>query len=432
MKWREREMPLDPEIERELAAVDAGLAGLEVVTELEELASLASTVRAERQAPDPGWVARLDERAARGFPRTGPLAGFRHRTAAIPRRRVLAPAGAAATLLVAVGIGISQLGSGSNDGSAQPIAVEAPGHGTSGDGGAAVSSRARRGGGESSSRASHANDRPLFPASGSQHSVNQRSRPLPRALPPEPPVPAPPSGLVPRRANRAIESNAQLTLGADSNQVPDVADGVVDVTHRYGGIVVSSQVTHSDQGARASFDLAIPSAHVQQALADLSDLGHVQSSSEGSLDITAPTVAAHKRLAKAVAHLDSLRRRLAAAVASGDTALQEALRPRIEDARFVVSRAHNSLHDLHRRAQLARVALTVTSSGAIAGGGWSFGDALHDAGRVLTVTAGVLLICAAVAGPLALLAVLAWLAWRGLRRRLRERSLDAAAPVRSA
>jgi hypothetical protein len=51
--------------------------------------------------------------------------------------------------------------------------------------------------------------------------------------------------------------------------------------------------------------------------------------------------------------------------------------------------------------------------------------ALHDAGRVLTVTAGVLLVTAAVGGPLALLA-LAWLAGRSLRRWQRERSLDAA------
>jgi hypothetical protein len=69
--------------------------------------------------------------------------------------------------------------------------------------------------------------------------------------------------------------------------------------------------------------------------------------------------------------------------------------------------------------------VTVTSEGAGTASSWTFGDALHDAGRVLTVTAGVLLVTAAVGGPLALLA-LAWLAGRSLRRWQRERSLDAA------
>ena len=48
-----------------------------------------------------------------------------------------------------------------------------------------------------------------------------------------------------------------------------------------------------------SFTLTL---HGVSGNADLSDLAHVQSSSEGSLDITAPTVAAQKRLAKADAH----------------------------------------------------------------------------------------------------------------------------------
>jgi hypothetical protein len=223
-----------------------------------------------------------------------------------------------------------------------------------------------------------------------------------------------------------VESNAQLTLGAASDDVPDVADGAIDVTHRYGGIVVSSQVTHGDSGARASLDLAIPSARLPQALADLSDLAHVQSSSEGSVDITAPTVAARKRLAKAEARLASLRRKLAAAVASGDTVREAVLRRRISAASVDVARAHSALHDLRRRAGLARVSVAVTSEGVGTASTWTFGDAMHDAGRVLTVMAGVLLVMAAVAGPLALLALLAWLAARALRRWQRERSLDEA------
>ena len=357
---------------------------------------------------------------------------LRVRLAAIPPRRVLAPAAVAATLLVAVGVGISELGGSSSGGGGgpQPVPVEAPS--------AAQSAQPAQGGGTANGPAATSSDNlsaraagrgsPSFEQGSSRvpDHVLRNLRPVTPNLAPAPPVPAPGnSGLVPRRTNRVVESNAQLTLGAASDQVPDVADGVIDVTHRYQGIVVSSQVTHGDAGARASFDLAIPSTRLPQALADLSDLAHVQSSSEGSIDITAPTVAAQKRLAKAAAHLASLRRKLAAAVASGDTARQAVLERRISAARVDVARAHSSLHDLRRRAGLARVSVAVTSEGAGTASSWTFGDALHDAGRVLTVTAGVLLVTAAVAGPLALLALLAWLAARSLRRWQRERSLDA-------
>jgi hypothetical protein len=430
MRLREPEMPLDPEVERELAAIEAGLAGLDVEPELADLAELASEARGLGETPEQRFAARLDERAAEGFAQEGRLDGLRVWLAAIPPRRALAPAAVAATLLVAVGVGISELGgSSSGGGGPQPVPVEAPS--------AAQSAQPAQGGGKAPGPAATSSDNLSARAAGGTPSFENGSsrvpdqvlrnlRPVTPNIAPAPPVPAPGnSGLVPRRTNRVVESNAQLTLGAASDQVPDVANGVIDVTHRYQGIVVSSQVTHGDTGARASFDLAIPSTRLPQALADLSDLAHVQSSSEGSIDITAPTVAAQKRLAEAAAHLASLRRKLAAAVASGDTARQAALERGISTARVDVARAHSSLHDLRRRAGLARVSVAVTSEGAGTASSWTFGDALHDAGRVLTVTAGVLLVTAAVAGPLALLALLAWLAARSLRRWQRERSLDA-------
>ncbi|MBV8946498.1 MAG: hypothetical protein JOZ95_13825, partial [Solirubrobacterales bacterium] len=49
-----------------------------------------------------------------------------------------------------------------------------------------------------------------------------------------------------------------------------------------------------------------------------------------------------------------------------------------------------------------------------------------DAGRVLTVAAGVVLIALAVLSPLALLAALAWWVGSTVRRRRREQALDAA------
>jgi hypothetical protein len=58
------------------------------------------------------------------------------------------------------------------------------------------------------------------------------------------------------------------------------------------------------------------------------------------------------------------------------------------------------------------------------GGGWGIGDAFHDAGRVLTVIAGILLISAAVLAPLALVGGLAWITARAVVRRRREDALE--------
>ena len=60
------------------------------------------------------------------------------------------------------------------------------------------------------------------------------------------------------------------------------------------------------------------------------------------------------------------------------------------------------------------------------GGGFTIGKAAHDAGRVLTVAAGVALIALAVLVPLGLIAALAWWIAAALRRRRREQALDAA------
>src|SRR6478609_3208071 len=72
---RNHEMPLDPDVERELAAINAGLLGLEVAPDLDDLAELARNARAEAPAPESDFAAKLDEWAAAGFPRDGRVGG---------------------------------------------------------------------------------------------------------------------------------------------------------------------------------------------------------------------------------------------------------------------------------------------------------------------------------------------------------------------
>jgi hypothetical protein len=87
--------------------------------------------------------------------------------------------------------------------------------------------------------------------------------------------------------------------------------------------------------------------------------------------------------------------------------------------------------ELNNAVSYATIDLTIRgkrSSGAAAanpGDRWTPGDALKDAGRVLEVIAGVLVIGVAILLPIAVLAALAAYANRGLTRRRRERALEA-------
>ncbi|MQA72870.1 MAG: hypothetical protein GEU88_00700, partial [Solirubrobacterales bacterium] len=103
------------------------------------LDELERELRAERQEPNPDFARRLDEWARDGFPpdrglgprlggsgprprgagpRGGALARLRRRLGATAPRRVLVPVGAVATVVVVVGVAISQSGDLGTDDSA--------------------------------------------------------------------------------------------------------------------------------------------------------------------------------------------------------------------------------------------------------------------------------------------------------------------------
>ena len=72
MRLREADDALDPEVERELEAIDRALGGEQVDPDLEVLAELARALREERVGAEPDFAADLDQRVAEGFPRPRP------------------------------------------------------------------------------------------------------------------------------------------------------------------------------------------------------------------------------------------------------------------------------------------------------------------------------------------------------------------------
>jgi hypothetical protein len=352
---------------------------------------LGLELRAMRPVPAPAFAATMDRKVAEGFPRQGRIA-FRVREP----RRLFAPVAAAVTLAVVAGVAIVESDYGGSP-SQQPAPM-----------GAAETATPQTAGGGGDVASGGAADGQLL-----KEQELDTSRLAPTVNP---------GAVAPNQGNRVVQSNAQLTLATDADNVPEVADGVIRATHSAGGIVMSSNVTHGSEGATATFQLAIPSAHLQSALSDLSGLAHVQSDSEGSIDITAQVSHARSRVAEANAKLASLRAQLAHANAVGDFTTAQQLIRKIRETSFQLDRDKAELRQLERRAKYATVDVTVVSDSS-GGDGWTFSDAVHDAGDVLRYAAGITVVSAAVLLPVALLAALVSLVWHARVRRSREAAL---------
>jgi Domain of unknown function (DUF4349) len=360
---------------------------------------LARELRAMRPEIDPDFGRKLDEWAAAGFPKRE----AEQRRFPRPRRRargafrVALPrlAGAAALLVfLAVSVtAIQNLGGQSQEdsGGTDEAAVE----NETLDSGPAAGSSAK---GDSGGRT---------PA---------MIEPAPDVVPPVPPVRQEP--LKPGQ-EREVQRDASMRLSTEPDQVDEVADGVNEVTERYGGIVLSSDVdTRADRG-RASFDLRIPAQNLQAALADLSDLATVSDRSEGTVDVTAPFISAEERFTDAKAEADALVERLGEATSADEIA---EIRERLSAARAELAGARADLAELKRTTDYARVAVTVTGDGDA--DGWSLGDAADDAGSVLEDLLGATLVALAVIVPLGLIAAVIWFGVGAARRRARDRALD--------
>lgn len=234
------------------------------------------------------------------------------------------------------------------------------------------------------------------------------------------------------RTQREVERSATLDLTVPEDEVQKTADEVVRATDRVGGIVQSSSINVGKTTAgQAQFDLRVPSDRLDEALAAYSKLGSVADRTQDAQDITNVVVSAEDRLADARA----ARRALLRALGRADTAREVAsIRARLRLTRQDIARQEAALRAARARADRATIAVTITGNdGGSAGpggtdddGSWSLGDALRDAGRLLEVAAGALVVGAAAALPLLILGFGALLGGRAMARRRRERGLDAA------
>ena len=336
---RLRERPTDPEVQRELDALDAALRGERVDPEFAHVAELASELREARPEPTANFNGILDARVATRFA-GGDGRQSRPAKRGLPRRFGFVVAPVAATVLaVVVGIGfLADGGRDQDDSGFDSLSVQED----SGGGGAP----APIGGEASSSEEFAPADR-----SGAQSTIE----PAPgMTVPPTPPG-TPTQPLKPGQA-RKQELTAAMTLSTEPDEVDDVADGVVDVVDTYRGIVVSSNVSANGDKGRATFDLRIPAQNLQATLADLSDLASVTSRDEGLLDVTAPFISAEERFDDAKAEVDSLVAQLAEASSQSEI---DSIKARLAPARAELAAARAELADLKQRTDFSRLSVTV-------------------------------------------------------------------------
>jgi hypothetical protein len=409
MKLLERDEPLGPRERDELDAVDQALAGRTVDPEHAAWAELTSLIAEERPRIDAEWAAELDHRKASRFSRSEGT-GFRAWIEGLRPMRIAAPAGALATLAIVTVVAVSTLNDGGSSDSGGVVAPDTP---VSSSADSSVGATTTSG----SAGAGSANLEGELDAL--QSTAGNDGAPAADEFAPAPA--AKDSRIAPGTDKRQVDRSVQLTLTTNPEKVRDVSDQVIAITRSLNGIVASSQVSVAGKQSQANLQLTIPTRNLDTAIDQLTKLANVDSLNEATEDITRPFISAKDNLND----LEAQRRKLLEALGNATTDTEaEALRLQIDDVRHQISRAEAAFENIARRANLSDLNVTVMGDPNVKEDR-DLGDWLDDAVSVLRDVAGVLLISAAIVFPLGILIGLTWAVVAWIRRRRRERALDA-------
>jgi hypothetical protein len=412
--------PIDPEIALQLDAIDATLAGEPVDPEYAELAELALMLAAERPEIGSEFARSLDRRVQRRFapaPDVPVAVAARRRRAWKPIAGTLAGGLAAIVAVFAVTSG----GGGSSSATSTTQELRAlPAQGSAATASTAASSPSQAAPNAGVKAAPSTVSRSPATAAGAGFEPAQ-------AFGASAGTPAP----QPQSNGRRIVQSAQLALSAAPNRIDQVGQEAFDVIGRESGIVNRSTVTATGgSDGYAEFQLRVPSAALGATMTALSELryAHVSSRTDSTQDVNDAYVSVSHRLADARALRTALLKQLANAVTQQQI---DSVTARIHDVEASIASDQATLRNLNGRIDYSQITLTINAAYAPvpashSSGSFTIGKAAHDAGRVLTVAAGVALITLAALVPLTLVGALAWWIAAATRRRRREQALDAA------
>jgi hypothetical protein len=425
--------PVDPEIAATLDAIDATLAGEPVDGRYAEIAEIALLLASDKPQIPPAFAHSLDQKVERRFAPLG-LEKKRFRARAPRTHRnwsgmwqgagaIAAGLAMIAAIVVVAGGGGHGSSSGASSSSASSSASSAVA--ASSAAGTATSAAApapERSPHSSASTAPKAKGALVPPTNSSAFGSSSSSSSAASGSVADSPTLQPPT------TGRKVVQGAQLNLAAAPNRIEDVAQEVYDVIGQENGIVQGSSVTQGGVGGYANFQLSVPSAALGQTMTRLSSLNYAQvaSRTDSSQDITGQVGGAGRALADARALRTSLLKQLAAATTTEQI---DSLKAQVRDAEASIATDQAALNRLNHQVDYSQVAVFVNARPVPApashgGGGFTLSKAVHDAGHVLTVVAGVALIALAALTPIALVAALVWWVGATLTRRRREQALD--------
>lgn len=426
--------PLDPEIATQLDAIDATLAGEPVDPQYAELAELALLLAADRPAIRPAFAHSLDQSVARRFSRPPPAGEFEAGTGLAdsggprpprrPRRSWLGPLAGLSMAAVAAVVAVVAIGTGGGSPSTPTVA----GISTSSTASANTTTSAQSSAPATQKRAP--SGLPFAPSSStgassaplqSQGGVLAPGAPSSGSAPSVTPQPLP--------NGRKVLQSAQLALNAAGDRLDTVAQELFVVIGRENGYVSNSTVTAGSNGY-AQFELSVPSSALQATMTALTQLQYttVASRTDATQDVNGEYLSDQRRLADDRSLRTSLLKQLAAATTQQQI---DSLNVQIRDAEASISSDEATLRGLNHRIDYSQISVSINAAALPAplthhSGGFTLGKALHDAGRVLTVAAGVALIALAALVPVVLVGAIGWWIALALRRRRREQALDLA------
>lgn len=230
------------------------------------------------------------------------------------------------------------------------------------------------------------------------------------------------TGLVAPSPGELQRFQAELSLRVeDVDALSDATQRAQRIALRYGGSVSSLQYDATPGGSgSAQIALRIPTARVQSALAELSQLGTIVGQRFG-IEGLQPTV---DDLGRQIAEAEQQVARLVRQLERTGLADEEraALRIQLDDARRRLAELRAQLAATEAEGRTSTIFLTLTTEDvqAIPAGN----SRLDDVKDVLVWEGLVLLYLLVITGPFVLLAVLVWLALRLHRRREQARLLE--------
>jgi hypothetical protein len=237
----------------------------------------------------------------------------------------------------------------------------------------------------------------------------------------------------PGTAKHAIQS-AQLQLTTPNGHIEQVASEVYDVVGLENGTVQNSHVTQANGSGNqsyAEFSLTIPTSNLQETMTRLSQLHYatVSSRTDGVQNVSSQYSSDQHNIADEKATRVALLKELQSAYTT--TAI-DSIKAQLQLAERQLASDENALGSLQHKISYSSLNVQVNAGPIIfplrhsssSNKSFTIGKATHDAGRVLVVMAGIMLIGLAVLLPIAL--VIALLAWVGflIRHRRREHALD--------